>query len=279
MISVVVPVYNEENAIEEVLKNISSALEKYDHEIIVVDDGSTDNTRERAEYKNSIVISHKKNMGKSDALNTGFRIAKGDYIFMIDGDGQFDPADMPKFIEKLDEGYDIVNGYCKKKDPLGKLIFSRIYNSICRKVFDIKIRQFNLGFKAFRREVLEGIDLKNGEHRYIIPILKKNSSKICEVPVSYYPRKDGKSKYGTSRILKGLIDMIAVKIDLTIKNPSRFFFSFGVLFFFLVLITSILFLVFDLDLLFLILVLFSIFSALVFFSFGYVSRKILEKSH
>jgi glycosyltransferase involved in cell wall biosynthesis len=230
-LSVVVPLYNEKDNIREVVEDLEETLilSEMEFEIVLVDDGSTDDTFKIArglerECPYVKVICHETNKGKSAAMMTGFRNVEGDYIVLMDGDGQFSARDIPRMIEKLEEGYDVINGWGEKQEPITKIIPSLIYNGICRRIFSLNVRQFNLGFKAFRRETVEGLHLKKDEHRYILPLLKEKQCKITEVPVAYLPRQNGKSKYGIMRIPNGVMDMVALKIELTLgERPFRFF--------------------------------------------------------
>jgi glycosyltransferase involved in cell wall biosynthesis len=232
-ISVVVPVYNEIDNVTDVVEDLVSTLasQGIPFEIILVDDGSTDGTLDLAQslqktHTSVHVIPHGSNRGKTAALETGFRYASGKYIILMDGDGQFVARDIMTMIEELEKGFDIVNGWGKKEEneSLTKIIPSLIYNSISRKLFSLDVHQFNLGFKAFKHEAIENISLKKDEHRYILPILKDKGYTISEVPVTYLPRKNGDSKYGIWRIPCGILDMVALKIELEMgERPFRLF--------------------------------------------------------
>jgi len=232
-ISVIVPLYNEIGNVVSVVNDLHATLtsQEKDFEIILVDDGSTDGTLDVArsfqeKYAPVHVISHGSNKGKTAALETGFKYANGDYIILMDGDGQFVAKDIMKMIEELEKGFDVVNGWGKKSEsePLTKIIPSFIYNSISRKLFSLKVHQFNLGFKAFKRETVKNISLKKDEHRYILPILKDKGYTISEVPVTYLPRMNGNSKYGIWRIPCGIMDMVALKLELEMgERPFRLF--------------------------------------------------------
>ncbi|MBU7026165.1 MAG: glycosyltransferase family 2 protein [Theionarchaea archaeon] len=230
-LSVVVPLYNEEDNVYQVVDDLERmfASSGFDGEIILIDDGSTDRTLEIArqlqkEYSHVNIIPHGTNLGKTAAMITGFQHATGDYVILMDGDGQFLAKDIPKMVEKLKNGFDVVNGWGKKKEPLTKIIPSLVYNGISRKLFSLNVHQFNLGFKAFKREALDGLILKKDEHRYILPLLKEKGFAITEIPVAYLPRQNGTSKYGVMRIPFGVMDMVSLKIELVLgERPFRVF--------------------------------------------------------
>ncbi len=230
-LSVVVPVYNEKENIRDVVDDLERTLGLQDmpFEIIMVDDGSTDGTLDAAyllqrEYPHVKVVPHRVNKGKTAAMMTGFQHALGTYVILMDGDRQFEAKDIPKMVEKLKNGCDVVNGWGQKKEPITKIVPSLIYNAISRKLFSLNVHQFNLGYKGFKREALQGLILKKDEHRYILPLLKEKGFTIEEVPVEYLPRANGSSKYGMMRIPFGIMDMISLKIEMALgERPFRFF--------------------------------------------------------
>jgi len=229
-LSVVVPVYNEEDSIRNVVEDLEETLSSLgmQFEIIVVNDGSTDNTLQSAqllqEHCHLRVISYRANRGKTAAMMAGFHHAEGDYIVLMDGDGQFLAKDIPKMVKRLEEGCDVVNGWGKKKEPITKTIPSLIYNFISRKLFSLNVHQFNLGYKAFKKECIENLILMKDEHRYILPLLKEQGFTIEEVPVEYLPRENGTSKYGIMRIPYGVLDMVSLKIEMVCgERPFRIF--------------------------------------------------------
>jgi glycosyltransferase involved in cell wall biosynthesis len=238
-LSLIIPVYNEEENIKEVIQESDSFLKKTDHdyEIIIVDDGSRDKTFDIAKnlqkkHKKVKLLSHIQNMGKTHALLSGFKKANNDVFVIMDGDCQFTPKDIPRFIEKLNEGFDVVNGWGEKKEPTSKKIASYIFNTISRRMWGLDIHQFNLGYKAFRRETVKNMDMSHDEHRYMLPLLKTKGFKIGEVKVNYYHRKAGTSKYGPSRLLVGVLDMIALRLRMSfLDRPMRLFGTLGVLLF------------------------------------------------
>lgn len=236
-ISIIIPAYNEaENLpflcgeISEIMNGISD-----DYEIIIVDDGSSDKTQEVVEnlYNNDqrhiIGIHFRANFGKASALKAGFREAKGKIVFTMDADLQDDPKEIPNFIAKIKEGYDLVSGWKQnRKDSFVKNTSSKFFNLITSLFSKIKLHDFNCGFKAYRSEVAKGLDLYGQLHRYIPVIAGNQGYKIAEIPVHHRKRKFGKSKYGPVRFLNGFLDLLTVMI-LTkyFKRPAHFFGGVG----------------------------------------------------
>lgn len=232
MISIIIPFYNEEKNLEILYKKLEEVLKKIktEHEIIFVDDGSTDLSRQEIldTTKNNEkvkVIFHKKRFGKGKALESGFVNSKGDLIILMDADMQNDPDDLPAFIDKIGEGFDLVNGYRQiRNDGLDKTFPSKIYNNLITRIFNVKLHDMNCGFKAMKREVLKSISLYGDNYR-ILPILAKNEGfKIAEITVTHHPRKYGVSKYGFWRMLFGFFDMSAHFFLLKyVEKPLHFF--------------------------------------------------------
>lgn len=232
MISIIIPFYNEEKNLEILYKKLEEVLRKIkiEHEIIFVDDGSTDLSRKEildATKNNDKVklIFHKKRFGKGKALESGFVNSKGDLIILMDADMQNDPNDLPAFLDKIGEGFDLVNGYRQiRNDGLDKTLPSRIYNNLVARIFNVKLHDINCGFKAMKREVLESINLYGDNYR-ILPILAKNEGfKIAEITVTHHPRKYGVSKYGFWRMLFGFLDMATHFFLLKyVEKPLHFF--------------------------------------------------------
>jgi glycosyltransferase involved in cell wall biosynthesis len=217
----VIPVYNEEKNVDELqlhekLIKVLSSLKK-NHEIIFVDDGSTDNTfevlKELHEKDSSLkIIKLRTNFGKSIALNTAFKHAKGDVVITMDGDLQDDPAEIPRFIEKIEEGYDLVVGWkYPRNDPITKTLPSKFFNWLTCMLTSVNLHDFNCGFKAYKKEVVDNIPLYGEMHRYIPALAAWHGFKITEIKVKHHPRKYGKSKYGFFRLIKGFLDLITVK--------------------------------------------------------------------
>lgn len=218
-ISIVIPVLNEERSIQELYLNLKFVLNtfKRPYEIVFVDDGSTDNTfqilEEITNKDNRVsIIKLRKNFGKSIALNAAFRHAKGDVVITMDGDLQDNPEEIPRFIGKIEEGYDLVVGWKHpRKDPITKTLPSKIFNKLTCVLTGVNLHDFNCGFKAYKKDVRDNISLYGEMHRYIPALAAWIGFKITEIKVKHRPRKYGQSKYGASRLLKGFLDLITVK--------------------------------------------------------------------
>jgi len=209
-------------------------------EIIFIDDGSTDNTFEvlkklRQKDKKVKVIRLRGNFGKSIALQLGFKQAKGEVILTLDADLQDNPKEIPHFIKKLEEGYDLVVGWKRQRhDPMSKTLPSKLGNSITRFLTGVKIHDLNCGYKAYRREVVKSLNLYGELYKYIPVLAAKQNFKIAEIAVDHRQRKYGKSKYGWERNTKGFLDLITV-VFLTgyLRRPGHFFGTLGLVSFFI----------------------------------------------
>ena len=237
-ISVVIPLLNEEQSINELCNKIVDAIESYTFEIIFIDDGSTDaswNKISALHEKHDFVkaIRFRRNYGKSDAMQAGFDAAEGRYIVTIDADLQDDPYEIPALIELLKNNYDLVSGWKKQRqDPISKTVPSRFFNAVTRFTTGIKLHDFNCGLKAYKREVIDSIYLYGEMHRYV-PLLAKwqGFDKIGEKEVKHHPRKYGKTKFGISRFLNGFLDLITLLfVNRYKQRPMHFFGSIGILF-------------------------------------------------
>ena len=241
-ISVVIPIYNEEENLRELYAKLSNVLPSIteNYEIIFVDDGSIDNSfnilREiNTEDKKVKAIKFRRNFGQSAAISAGFDYAKGDVIITMDGDLQNDPEDIPLLFKKIEEGYDIVSGWrADRKDPLfTKKLPSKFSNWLASKLTGVKLHDFGCTLKAFRREVVENINLYGEMHRYIPALASWMGISIAEVKVRHYPRQHGKSKYGITRLMRGMLDLITVKFLLSYSTrPLQLFGIPGVISFF-----------------------------------------------
>jgi glycosyltransferase involved in cell wall biosynthesis len=218
-LSVVVPVYNEDNNINPLYREITSSLSSLPktYEIVFVDDGSNDNTfqvlKEIQERDKRVkIIKFRRNFGKSAALNSAFNFVKGNIIITMDGDLQDNPQEIPSFVDAIEGGSDLVSGWkYSRKDPLTKKMPSKLFNKMTRLLTGVDLHDFNCGFKAYKKEVLDTISLYGEMHRYIPALAAQYGFKITELKVEHRPRSYGKSKYGFSRLIKGFLDLITVK--------------------------------------------------------------------
>lgn len=212
--SVVIPVHNEEGDVEELARRVSDEFEKLDggYEILFVDDGSTDGTWEKllglADPGRIRLIKFRRNYGKAAGLMAGFKETRGEYVFTMDGDLQDDPREIPRFLAKMDEGFDLVSGWKKRRfDPMGKVIPSRIFNFVVRKATGLDLHDMNCGFKCYRGEVAREVRIYGELHRYIPAIAHHDGYRVGEIEVQHHPRRHGQSKYGMSRLFKGFVDL------------------------------------------------------------------------
>lgn len=241
-ISVIIPLYNEEESLEELYERLVRVLsnEGHEFEIIFVDDGSTDGSLDvlrtlRDKDKRVKILSFRRNYGKSAALSEGFRVAGGDVVVTIDADLQDNPDEIPGLIAKLGEGYDLVSGWkAKRKDPITKTLPSKIFNLVTSLVTGIKLHDFNCGLKVYRGEVVKNISVYGELHRFIPVLASWEGYKVTEKRVSHFERKFGKSKFGSSRFLNGFFDLITVMfITRRASAPLHFFGRIAFLFFFI----------------------------------------------
>ncbi len=241
-ISVVVPLYNEEESLPELVAWIRRVAEdnNLSYEIIMVDDGSTDNSwsvveRLKSEYPAIRGISFSRNYGKSAALYCGFEMARGEVVFTMDADLQDSPDEIPEMRRMIiEEGYDLVSGWKRKRyDPIGKRLPSKFFNLTARVMSGIKLHDFNCGLKAYRGKVVKSIEVYGEMHRYI-PILAKHAGfkRIGEKVVEHHERKYGKSKFGLERMVKGYLDLISVTFMSHFgRSPMYLFGGLGTLMF------------------------------------------------
>jgi glycosyltransferase involved in cell wall biosynthesis len=214
MISIIIPAYNEEGNVaklhSEIVKTLSELKKSF--EIIFIDDGSTDNTFQNLKQLSPAhIIRFRKNFGQTSGFDAGIKASKGDIIITMDADGQNDPKDIPRIVEKLESGFDVVSGWRKKRhDPMSKRFLSGGANAL-RKIF-VKdgIHDSGCSLKAFRRECFENLDLYGEIHRFIPGILSSKGFKIGEIIVNHRPRTSGKTKYNLTRTVKGFLDMLGI---------------------------------------------------------------------
>jgi glycosyltransferase involved in cell wall biosynthesis len=237
IISVIIPLLDEEESVIELsiaLKKVLEAM-RANYEVIFIDDGSTDSSFQKIKEINHLnnrfkCIKFKRNYGKSAALSEGFKIAKGDYIITMDADLQDDPEEIPALIQKLNEGYDLVSGWKKiRLDPFIKKHTSKVFNFVTSTLVGLKLHDYNCGLKAYKKDVIKSIRIYGEMHRYIPAIAYLSGFKVTEIPVTHHARKFGKTKFGTSRFINGLLDLITVLFTTKfIKRPLHFFGTIGI---------------------------------------------------
>ncbi len=237
-ISIVVPVLNEEKNVEQLHREIMGTILKnnYQAEVIFVDDGSTDKTLEKLRDLHPLkTIVFRKNFGQTAAMDAGVKSAKGEIIITMDGDLQNDPADIPRLLEKMDEGFDVVSGWRKKrKDSLAKRFISRGADRLRKILIHDGIHDSGCSLKAYKKECFESIDLFGEMHRFIPAVMKINGFKIGEIEVNHRARVAGKTKYNYKRIVKGLLDMVSVWFWRKFANrPLHLFGTLGFFLFFI----------------------------------------------
>jgi len=230
-LSFIIPVLNEEQSLHPLYSEILENIENCKHEIIFIDDGSSDGSfavmqELAAKDKNVKIIKFRKNFGKAASLDAGFEAAQGDIIFTMDADLQDDPKEIINFIKKIEQGYDLVSGWKKKrKDPIHKTFPSKLFNAITAKFFRLKLHDYNCGFKAYRKEVIKELDIYGEMHRYIPALADSKGFKITEIPVNHRPRKFGKSKYGIERYIRGFLDLLTVKLVTSYTHSPLYLFG------------------------------------------------------
>jgi glycosyltransferase involved in cell wall biosynthesis len=218
VISVVVPVHDEERSVGLLYEELQASLDPLDEpwEAVFVDDGSTDGsfgalTRLHSAAENVRVVRLRRNFGKSAALAAGFAVADGDTVVTIDGDLQDDPTEIPRLLAKLDEGFDLVSGWkTKRRDPWRRRLLSRIFNAVTSRVSGLPLHDMNCGLKAYRAEVLGGLRIYGELHRFLPVLAHYRGYRVAELPVNHRPRTHGRSRYGVERYVRGFLDLLTV---------------------------------------------------------------------
>lgn len=242
-ISIVVPVFNEEESLPMLHREVGEAARAAiaaglisGYEILFISDGCTDGSEAVIKTlieqdQNVHLIAFRKNFGKAAALQAGFRHATGDIIITMDADLQDDPKEISRFIEKIDEGYDLVSGWkYNRLDPLEKRLPSKLFNKVTSTLSGVKLHDFNCGFKAYRKEVVKSIDIYGELHRYIPVLAYRKGFRIAELTVTHHKREFGKSKYGFERYLRGLFDSLTTSfLSKYYDRPMYFFGKIGLL--------------------------------------------------
>lgn len=236
-VSVVIPLYNEEENVEILNERLGATMKNIgDYEIVYVDDGSTDGTLRlleqiQAQDENVIVLSLRRNFGQTAAFAAGFDFARGDVIVTMDGDLQNDPTDIPKLLEAIKE-YDLVSGWRKKRqDNFSRTFPSKIANWLISNVTGVRLHDYGCSLKAYRRDVVKNLKLYGEMHRFIPAVASWYGVRIAEVETTHHPRLRGKSKYGISRTIKVLLDLVTVKFLQSFSTkPIQFFGPLGLFF-------------------------------------------------
>jgi len=231
-VTVLIPAFNEVENVPLLIEEFDKFIkENKDYEVIIIDDGSRDGTIEAVEKVHRSYLRtarHSRNLGKTQAIITGAKIARGDILVIFDADMQYDTNDLPRLVELIDRGADVATGW--KQGAYEKKFVSNVYNFCGRSLFKLKTHDMN-AMKAFRREVLEAIHLRKDWHRYIVPLAQAYGFRIEELKVSLRPRRFGTAKYQQkSRILIGVFDLLSVKFQMTfIQKPFLYFGTLGVI--------------------------------------------------
>ena len=218
VISVVVPLLNEERSLDTLYREIAAALQSRDDafEVIFVDDGSTDGSADvlgqlHEESPHVVVVRLRRNFGKAAALQAGFLEARGDIVVTMDADLQDDPAEIPRLLAKLDEGFDLVSGWkAHRNDPWTRRIASRLFNWSVAVVSGVRLHDVNCGLKAYRAEALRGMRIYGELHRFIPVLAAYRGFRVAEIPVNHRARVHGRSRYGSVRYIRGFFDLISV---------------------------------------------------------------------
>jgi glycosyltransferase involved in cell wall biosynthesis len=239
-LSVIIPVLDERGSLPELYQRLTEVLRQInrEYEIIFVDDGSSDGS---ADLCRSLVESDahvtlvelRRHFGKATALQAGFQVAKGATIITMDADLQDDPIEIPNFLDALEDGVDLVSGWKQnRQDPLTKTLPSKLFNFATSLLTGIKLRDFNCGFKAYRREVVQSLDLYGELHRYIPVLAYARGFRTAEIPVNHHRRSYGKSKYSFERFIRGAFDLITVLFLGSFKRrPLHLFGLIGIVLF------------------------------------------------
>ncbi|MDM8525278.1 glycosyltransferase family 2 protein [Desulfococcaceae bacterium HSG8] len=246
-LSVTIPIHNEQKNLELLYDNLIRALEPMgtDFEIILVNDGSDDdsgNILDTIANRDSRVsaIHLLRNYGQTSAMMAGFDHASGDIIIAMDGDNQNDPADIPRLLEKMNEGYDVVSGWRKDRQDarISRIIPSRIANWLISRVSGVKLHDYGCSLKAYKKEVIKGIRLYGEMHRFIPVFTAWRGAKVSEIVVNHRPRRLGISHYGLSRVFRVMLDLTLIRfLDKHLQNPIHFFGGLGLINFFLAVMT------------------------------------------
>ena len=248
MISVIIPIYNEEENIKKLSESILEALLDIDFEVLFINDGSTDNSEKEIHsaiknHSNMKLINLRRNYGQTAAMQAGFDHSKGDIVVPMDGDLQNDPKDIPILIDKINEGYDVVSGWRKNRSDkkFTRIIPSKIANGLISKISGLHLHDYGCTLKAYRKEIINDIKLYGEMHRFIPIYAAWEGGRVTELEVKHHARSAGKSKYGLSRIPRVILDLLVIRFfDKSLDRPIHLFGQFGLLLFLIAFLLSIL---------------------------------------
>jgi dolichol-phosphate mannosyltransferase len=247
LISLIIPVYNEERSLPLLFERLRTALGNIDHEVILVNDGSRDGSFDvlRSQCAKDLrykAVDFRRNFGQTAAINAGIQHAKGDVLVLMDSDLENDPADIPKLLAKLDEGFDVVSGWRRDRwqgQFLTRKFPSLLANKLISKISGVQLHDYGCTLKVYKRDVIEGVSLYGQMHRFIPVYCSWQGGRVGELPVNYQPRQFGKSNYGLFRTYKVMLDLLLIKfLDKYMTKPIHFFGGAGFLSFLLALITG-----------------------------------------
>lgn len=232
-LSIIVPVFNEEGSLESLYKEICETLSgKYDYEVIFIDDGSTDNSREiirrfQSDDERVRAIFFRKNFGQTAAFAAGFEHCRGRIVVPVDADGQNDPHDIPKLIDKLNEGYDIVSGWRRKRQDnlVTRTLPSRIANWVIGRITGVRLHDYGCSMKAYRWDSIKEIKLYGEMHRFIPALASWGGEKVTEMEVNHRARTVGVTKYGLNRTFKVILDLITIKFLASFSTKPLYVFG------------------------------------------------------
>lgn len=237
-LSIVVPIYNEEESITHLYERVTAALANtaLEYELILVDDGSSDRSflllKDIAGQDSRVkIIRFRRNFGQTAAMAAGFDAATGRVVVPMDGDLQNDPTDIPRLLAKIDEGYDVVSGWRKDRQDtfINRKLPSMIANGLISRSTGVHLHDYGCTLKAYRREVLEGVNLYGEMHRFVPALASQVGARVTEIPVKHHPRLYGTSKYGISRTVRVVLDLMTVKFLLSYSTkPIQLFGKWGV---------------------------------------------------
>jgi glycosyltransferase involved in cell wall biosynthesis len=218
MLSIVIPVFNEQDSLEELLARIEkiASLNRYELDVLLIDDGSSDNSWAKIEQLSQRFswvrgVRFRRNFGKAAALAAGFERVRGSRVITMDADLQDDPREIPNLLAQLESGYDVVSGWKKvRHDPWHKVLPSRVFNALISWLTGVQLHDHNCGLKAYRREVLSEVLLYGEMHRFIPVLAASRGFRVSEIVIEHHPRKHGQSKYGVERFVKGFLDLMTV---------------------------------------------------------------------